>query len=551
MKVESRILLSRRSLLRASVAALAAGGGARTLRGQTAVRVAVQDPSPWHVHPPGEPFRITVSHDYSGPYPVSAQWRDFRGRELSGPIPLPAGRATEVLAPAGEIGYYGLALHSDAPDLLFNPDSGRRRELGFAILPEIPFAARRLKPLSPFGLIHFDLEDPYLHPGYVKTATTTQYRNPEQWARHMQARRDRGLIELPINLSDSWRGSSDEPISQAELYERYTEMKRIFEADPAVLYWELGIEENLWKGSRGPYYWPNLAAKFRIVQQAAGEVNPAIRLIYQIEGFRYGFFSDFFSSDAPPYIDILSLHPYRWPDFPSPEDWLENHIVTVRALMQNAGFAMPIWFTEVGAPHHGNPDPNGFFGYRKGAPNESRIQGTTREGNAFYLIKMHALAFSLGVEKVFWYNYRDRGPDIENPEHHFGLVDYWRHPKPSYCAYANLVRCLEGKRFHRRSRLPGDVWLFEFRGASQDCFVLWAYPAAEREISLAALRPGLDPSQVIGLRDTVGGVLPAPAGDVLEVDEAPRFLIVKPQSVRRAPAGRGASPRPRLPGTQR
>jgi hypothetical protein len=148
-----------------------------------------------------------------------------------------------------------------------------------------------------------------------------------------------------------------------------------------------------------------------------------------------------------------SLHPYAWPDFPTPEEWLEEFLRATQRMMLANGFAMPIWFTEVGAPHHGTY-PGGLFGY---PDRRTKVTGQTRYGAAIYMIKLHVMALHQGVQKIFWYNYIDRRPEREYAENHFGMRDYWDYPKPVYPAYFNLHSCLNGKVPARAVRLHNNV----------------------------------------------------------------------------------------------
>ncbi|MDP2999784.1 MAG: hypothetical protein Q8N47_20010 [Bryobacterales bacterium] len=489
----------------------------------TDVAITVADESPYHTHVPGQKFRVLVRHDYSGAGQIRGQWRDFRGTRLGDPVRLAQSQTTSLEAPSGDIGYYGLYFDSDDPSVVFNRNTGLRREFGFAVLPSTWLFERGTKPGSAFGLVHADINDPYLHPGYIKTLTLQQFSDDSSWVARMQERRGRGLIEVPLQSSPAWRGDSTRPISAYDLTVRAAEMKRAFAADPATLYWELGLEENLWPGSNGAYYWQNLAAKFAAVRSAAGQVNPDIRLAYQIEGFDYDFFRAFFDGPAATHADVLALHPYRWrDDFPSPETWLGDYLNNVRRMMRRREEVRRIWITEVGAPVRGNPDPVGFFGYPQSGV---AVKGQTRDANAAYLIKVHVLALSLGVEKLFWFNYRDRGADPTFVEDHFGLVDYWGYPKPAYAAYAQLIQRLDGKRFSRRFELPEGVQVYEFTGELEDCFVMWSFPESSQRVMLDCLGPGIGTERVVSVTSAVGSPL-AVAGTALTVTGMPVFAAV-------------------------
>jgi hypothetical protein len=416
------------------------------------VEISIEDPSPYHVYPPGRPFTVGVRIEYQGPVAVSYYWTDFRGQRLTEPISLRPGGFQRIQSPGSTIGFYGLVFStSDVRLTLPDRQPGEDREYGFAILAPRSTSERSADPASRFGVVHADIQDPYL-PVWVKTMTWNTT-SPRRWGFEINKRRSVGLLELPIVVGAEWRSDDSRPISPAQLKKLRTRIERYFESSSATHYWEAGIEENLGKRYHQLYYWPNLKAKIMAIRQAVDAINPNIKLIYQVAERDLSAIQVFLQSDAAKVFDILSLHPYAWPDFPTPEEWLEEFLRATQRMMLANGFAMPIWFTEVGAPHHGTY-PGGLFGY---PDRRTKVTGQTRYGAAIYMIKLHVMALHQGVQKIFWYNYIDRRPEREYAENHFGMRDYWDYPKPVYPAYFNLHSCLNGKVPARAVRLHNNV----------------------------------------------------------------------------------------------
>lgn len=485
--------------------------------------IEIGDSAPYYVHPPRKHFTVDVEVSHSGAAAVTYHWQDFRGQPLGEPSLVVPGRKTSIRSPSTETGYYGLVFRSrDARVVLPQREPGEEREFGFAVLPPRSVSDRSLDPASPFGVVHADIRDPYL-PAWVKT-TTWNSTDARKWKKKMRERREAGLLELPIIAGKEWKTEDGDSIDGDRLGELGTRVRSYFEADPLVQYWELGIEENLRKNFRTRYYWQNLAVKVRVVREAARAVNPDVKLIYQIAERRHRDIKAFLRSDAAKLFDILSLHPYAWPDFPSPETWIEEFITWVRIQMAESGIDMPIWFTEVGAPHHGN-HPDLFFGYpKKGA----RVTGQSRLGAAVYMTKLHVMALHLGVEKLFWYNYKDRDPEREYAENHFGLRDYWGFPKPVYVAYFTLRKHLNGKT-PAVARTPREgVRAYRFRGEPHDVVVLWTHPAATVELPLHELQAGLTKEGVEKAVDTVGTPLSLD-GSSLTVGPEPVYVMLAAQ----------------------
>lgn len=340
--------------------------------------------------------------------------------------------------------------------------------------------------------------------------------------------RDKGLEELPIITGAPWTSDDASPIAAGQLESIRALAREYFSADARAQYWEVGIEENLSPEYLKAYYWPNLVAKIRAVREAANQVNPGIRLIYQVAGLDIEAAQRFAASDAAQFFDILSLHPYAWPDFPDPETWLEDYVGTVRQHLQGNGIGdMPIWFTEVGAPHHGN-HVGGFFGYPSTG---AQVEGLSRLEEARFLVKVHALALQIGVEKIFWYNYQDWGDRREYAEDHFGLRDHEGFPKPAYAAYYTLRQLVDGKTPTQLTRLPNNVTVARFAGDAEDVLVAWRYAPiplsdATEPLAWSELYPDLTAHDVATVIDVVGTPYEQADVDGVLVGPEPLYIIV-------------------------
>ena len=395
-------------------------------------------------------------------------WEDFRGLQLSNAAGLSLDGSNTLTPPASVRGYLSLVLTTDCPDLAEQAGFvAGKREIGFALLPEKKLPIQRDSSTSPFGMVHADLNDPYLGP-WIKTLTwhTT---SAKWWHYEIEKRAANGYRELPLINGDIWESDDSKPVTTEQLARITQRANDYFSADTSVTFWELGLEENLTRQYKQPYYWKNLAAKTRAVRDAAKNSSPDIKLIYQIATIDAEKIEPFARSKAARYFDILSIHPYAWPDFPPPDRWLGSLIHSARDLLESNNLGMPIWFTEVGAPHHGNA-PGEFFGYPK---NRHEVSGLTRYRMAIYIIKLHTIALSSGIERIFWYNYRDRKIGSEYAENFFGLVDYWGHPRPAYVAYARMVSCLDGLRAGGKLSLPGELAGYEFHSEKGKVIVVW------------------------------------------------------------------------------
>lgn len=456
----------------------------------------ISDSAPYHVYPPGKPFEIVLHN--AGSYVVDVQWVDEQGNPLTTRTTLRPGAKLGLRSPSGAVGYYGLRSF----------DARGQRESGFAILPERATSARLGRPVkqsSPFGMVHSDNEDPYMD-HWTKTATWETY-GAQHWGAEMQRRRDLGMTELPLISGGLWETPADTLISEDRLAQLRRALMSYFRADPVVDYWEMGLEENLTPEFRQPHYWENLEAKMHAAHTAADEVNPSIRFVYQIAGTNLNDVEAFLSHPVSEKFSVLSLHPYHWPEFEDPDEWLPGYLAGVRELQEKYQSNHALWFTEAGAPQHLNPEGGRFnFGEAR------NVRGHSRGEALSYMTKLVTIALHASVEKIFWYNYRDRGNLSADPENFFGLRDFEGFPKPTYLAWHWLSKTLHNARPEKSLTLSSRIHTYRFTRRADLCAVAWASEGREYDVEVVSLLG--KQSKVVVARSMTGRPLNMSAGTV-------------------------------------
>ena len=416
----------------------------------------------------------------------------------------------------GIAGYLGLVLTTDCPDLKDEQGfSGGKREMGHAMLPHRSQPIKADDKTSPFGMVHADLDDPYLGP-WIKTLTWNTT-SADWWQFEMEKRTTRGFTELPIMTDKTWSSDDSKPVSAKQLAEITKRAGDYFQAYPQLEYWETGIEENLTSAYKQRYYWSNLAAKAKAVRDAARSHAPKVKLIYQIATVDADEITPFLKSKAARYYSILTIHPYAWPDFPAPDRWMAPLIAQTNKLLRRYDHDMPIWFTEVGAPHHGAA-PGEFFGY---PAEQLAVTGLTRYQSVNYLLKIHATALHAGVKKLFWYNYRDRDFGNDYAENFFGMVDYWGYPKPVYVAYARMQSCLNGLEAGRKILAANDLTAYEFSNGKGRVYLVWNTADNTQTINLDEL--GISTSDAVWIGDPMGNKI-SPEDHALRISREPVYI---------------------------
>lgn len=384
-------------------------------------------------------------------------WQDHRGDLISSVMRVSGDTTVTVLSPDDEPGYYSLVYQTD----------NAAREFGFVIHPSIrdnPSPDRA----SRFGVVHARYQDPYL-PSWVKTLTWNTT-GAEFWRAELAERLAYGKLELPLVSGKGWITDSSVPVSADDLLMLENKLTAYLSADPTVTYWELGLEENLTQGYRQEFYWPNLFEKVKVARSVADQVNPDIKLIYQIAGLSRSAIDNFARSDAATVFDVLSLHPYAWPEFPDPDEWYADYQDEARDILSEYNRSeMPLWVTEIGIPQH-EQRFGGYFDMPSGRP----ARGSGWLETSVNLIKLHVISLQSGIGKVFWYNYYDRDIGSDDPENYFGLLTNDYSPRPAYAAYTNLIREIGDKQpTGKVNTIPG-VEHYPFDNSDEATMVLWA-----------------------------------------------------------------------------
>ncbi len=171
-------------------------------------------------------------------------------------------------------------------------------------------------------------------------------------------------------------------------------------------------------------------------------------------------------------MDALSVHPYR---YDAPPEGLEDDIAGLQALVRkyNGGKTKPIWVTEIGWKTKGSQGPGDLT--------------IDEDVQAQFLVRAYALLLSAGVQRVYWYLFRD----------HQGLAMGLVHddakltPKPAYTAMTTLIRELRDAHFVRREPTPPDLYSIAFaRDSGEEVRVLWSL--RPRSIALRGATAAVD-----------------------------------------------------------
>ncbi|WP_129627904.1 beta-galactosidase [Candidatus Oscillochloris fontis] len=198
---------------------------------------------------------------------------------------------------------------------------------------------------------------------------------------------------------------------------------------PVVQHWEI------WNEPDYGIFWqpePDVAAYTRLLIQTAAtirSIDPHAQVVLGgINPFDTAFLRGVAEHGGWGSFDILAVHPYVDPYGPE-EGNLISALDGVRTVLAHYG-QKPIWATEVG--------------WASGPGDRDALGMTDAEEQANYLVRSMLILWRAGVERIFWYSFKD---DPHNP---YGLLRAgWgrgdlRERKPAYTALRTLNYQLAG-----------------------------------------------------------------------------------------------------------
>jgi hypothetical protein len=154
-------------------------------------------------------------------------------------------------------------------------------------------------------------------------------------------------------------------------------------------------------------------------------------------GFPWEFIETLFKAGALEFLDAVSVHPYRSYEF-GPEtaaaDYSRLRQLIDRHAPASRKRAIPIL--------------SGEWGYA------THRKGLALDLQAAFAVRQQLANTLQGIPLSIWYDWKNDGPDRDDAEHNFGLVDEHLEPKPAYKAVQVLTRELSG--FSVCKRLPLD-----------------------------------------------------------------------------------------------
>jgi hypothetical protein len=156
------------------------------------------------------------------------------------------------------------------------------------------------------------------------------------------------------------------------------------------------------------------------------------------------------------YMDVVSVHPYRWGEWQKPPETLYPDLLRLRQLVDKyaKGRRIPIYATELGWP----------------VDWKYRISDAKQ---AAYIVRTFANLQRAGVARTLWYCFMKPPQDPEL----FAIGDLvpdWNYaPRPGYAAIATMTREVAEAQYVGDKNVPAPALCMKFRKGNKSVYMLW------------------------------------------------------------------------------
>lgn len=248
--------------------------------------------------------------------------------------------------------------------------------------------------------------------------------------------------------------------------------------------WNGQWDEVLGGGWNGGPWLETFADYGRQVAQAIHSKDPTSLIIWPENDLR--FYDDFYPHGLAENNNVIGDHPYNVdPRNPWPEDQdiIAYHRDSWFHFVNNNHLPWRYWASEVGYSSFQNADPQAPRGRSNTLPQQAEM-----------LVRMMVLQLYWGVEKIFWYDLYNDGPDPYEMENNFGLMRAG--PKPAGVAYAYLIHKIKGWKRIARCHIGSGEQVHAYA---------WKQPSTGNLTMIAWIRDG-SMSRTIPVSSTISQV---------------------------------------------
>ena len=227
----------------------------------------------------------------------------------------------------------------------------------------------------------------------------------------------------------------------------------------------------------------------KITSEAIRKANPQARVVGCATSLLpWQWLEKFFQLGGLQYLDVVSVHPYRWGDWTRPPETLYPDMNRLRQLINkySKGRKIAIYADE--------------FGYQ----NSVAETGISPEMQAAYLPRSYANIMRAGVERGYWYVFMKHAKERAN--WHIGIYTKKNNftPDPAYSAYSALTHTLKDYDYvGQKEPLIDQAWVMHFKKGNSNVCQVWA---GDKPVALEVKTT--EPVEVIDLMGAVRKLAP-------------------------------------------
>jgi len=267
-----------------------------------------------------------------------------------------------------------------------------------------------------------------------------------------------------------------------------------------VKYWEILNEVDRYEDTQTipSLYTTLLKNTYNRIKQ----INPNLKVVYTgLSWGRASLLQKTIELGAADYFDVMNFHFYDEPEK------LPDFLYVIKNNMKSNGWNKPLWITEAGCSTVAT-NPNNL------------ILVADEYVQAQRLPRLYLMAFSYGVDKVFWYDLRSPEIDATDKEDYFGITHSDLSPKPAYVAYKALTKfCPEHSIrpvLNIRDNIYSASWVLS---KNKKMMALWT-PKGKKTYDISNLN-------IVRIYDLYGKNIAKPHNKKLEVSESIIYLQIK------------------------
>ena len=205
-------------------------------------------------------------------------------------------------------------------------------------------------------------------------------------------------------------------------------------------------------------------------------------------------------------LTAIAVHPYR----KTGPETVATELASLRNWAEQAfGPRIEVWDSEWG---YSSADAV------NDAPSNGHAEGT-RARQAALAVREILTDWAVGFPVAVWYDLRDDGPDAENPEHNYGLLDASGNEKSAMKAVRGLMDAVSGRKYAGMiGETPAGIHAMRWDGSTDTVIIVWSDQAGSRRKIEFSKR---DSTAVTGLMGLAIKTKDGPAGQAqAEIDDA-------------------------------